>query len=71
MYGVLETEPFIRWMGSLRDRPTWVRLRRRLGKAACGNLGDVKPVGGVCRKCVGFSARTGAWSTRGKAAPSS
>lgn len=32
-------------MNSLRDRPTRIRLRRRLGKAARGNLGDVKPVG--------------------------
>lgn len=46
MYSVLETEPFIRWMTGLRDRPTRVRLQRRLGKAARGNLGDVRPVGG-------------------------
>ena len=45
MYTVLETDPFIDWVNSLRDRPTRIRLRRRLGKAARGNLGDVKPVG--------------------------
>ena len=32
-------------MNSLQDRPTRIRLRRSLGKAARGNLGDVKPVG--------------------------
>ena len=45
MYTVLETDTFIDWVKSLRDRPTRIRLRRRLGKAARGNLGDVKPVG--------------------------
>ena len=45
MYTVLETDTFIDWVNSLRDRPTRIRLRRRLGKAAHGNLGDVKPVG--------------------------
>ena len=45
MYTVLETDTFIDRVNSLRDRPTRIRLRRRLGKAARGNLGDVKPVG--------------------------
>ena len=45
MYTVLETDTFIHWVNSLRDRPTRIRLRRRLGKAVRGNLGDVKPVG--------------------------
>jgi len=45
MYTVLETEAFIDWVNSLRDRPTRIRLRRRLGKAVRGSLGDVKPVG--------------------------
>ena len=45
MYTVLETDTFIDWVNSLRDRPTRIRLRRRLGKAARGNLGDVKSVG--------------------------
>ena len=45
MYTVLETDTFIDWVSSLRDRPTRIRLRRRLGKATRGNLGDVKPVG--------------------------
>lgn len=33
MYTVLETDAFIDWVNSLRDRPTRIRLRRRLGKA--------------------------------------
>ena len=45
MYTVLETDAFIDWVNSLQDRPTRIRLRRKLGKAARGNLGDVKPVG--------------------------
>lgn len=45
MYSVLETESFALWVDGLRDMPTRVRLRRRLGKAARGSLGDVKPVG--------------------------
>ena len=45
MYTVLETDAFLDWVNSLRDQPTRIRLRRRLGKAMRGNLGDVKPVG--------------------------
>ncbi len=45
MYTVLETDAFIDWVNSLRDGPTRIRLRRRLGKAVRGNLGDIKPVG--------------------------
>jgi len=45
MYSVIETDRFSQWLESLRDRPTRVRLVRRLGKARRGILGDVKPVG--------------------------
>ena len=45
MYSVIETEHVVQWVDSLRDMPTRIRLRRRLGKATRGNLGDVKPVG--------------------------
>ena len=45
MYTVVETDVFQQWMGSLRDMPTRIRLRRRLGKAMRGTLGDVKAVG--------------------------
>ncbi|APW47333.1 type II toxin-antitoxin system RelE/ParE family toxin [Rhodoferax antarcticus] len=45
MYTVIETDTFQSWVDSLRDMPTRIRLRRRLGKAMRGNLGDVKAVG--------------------------
>lgn len=45
MYTVMETQVFADWVDSIRDMPTRIRLRRRLGKAMRGNLGDVKPVG--------------------------
>lgn len=45
MYSVIETEHFAEWVDSLRDMPTRIRLRRRLGKAMRGNLGDVKSIG--------------------------
>ena len=45
MCNVFETDTFERWVDGLRDRPTRIRLRRRLGKAMRGNLGDVKTVG--------------------------
>jgi putative addiction module killer protein len=45
MYSVFETDTFQHWVDDLRDMPTRIRLRRRLGKAMRGNLGDVKAVG--------------------------
>ena len=45
MYAVLETDTFQHWVNGLRDMPTRIRLRRRLGKAMRGNLGDVQAVG--------------------------
>ena len=45
MYTVIETDTFQSWVDGLRDMPTRIRLRRRLGKAMRGNLGDVKAVG--------------------------
>lgn len=45
MYNVIETDTFQQWVDGLRDRATRIRLRRRLGKAMRGNLGDVKAVG--------------------------
>ena len=33
------------WLNGLRDRPTRIRLARRLEKAQRGNLGDTQPVG--------------------------
>ena len=45
MFSVIETEEFTDWLTGLKDRPTRIRLARRLNKARRGNLGDIKPVG--------------------------
>ncbi len=45
MYSIIETEQFTRWLESIKDRVTRVRLQLRLRKASLGNLGDHKPVG--------------------------
>ena len=37
---------FDRWLDHVRDRPTRIRLLRRLEKAQRGLMGDVNPVGG-------------------------
>jgi putative addiction module killer protein len=45
MYTVKRTPEFDDWFAGLRDRPTRLRLLRRLEKAQSGFLGDVAPVG--------------------------
>ena len=45
MYIIKKMPQFDRWLDHLRDRPTRVRLLRRLEKAQRGLLGDVSPVG--------------------------
>ena len=45
MYRIKRTAVFANWLNDLKDRSAKARLIRRLEKAACGNLGDVKPVG--------------------------
>ena len=45
MFTVVETDEFSRWLGGLKDRPTRIRLARRLDKARRGILGDVAPEG--------------------------
>lgn len=45
MYSVIETESFADWVDGLHDMSTRIRLRRRVGRAKLGNLGDVKAVG--------------------------
>ena len=45
MFSVIETDEFTDWLTGLKDRPTRIRLARRLNKARRGNLGDIKPVG--------------------------
>ena len=45
MYTVKTLPEFDKWLDSLKDRITRLRLSRRLDKAQRGNLGDVKSVG--------------------------
>jgi putative addiction module killer protein len=45
MYTVKTLPEFDVWLDGLKDRVTRLRLSRRLDKAQCGNLGDVKPIG--------------------------
>lgn len=45
MFTVIETEAFSTWLEALRDRPTRIRMARRIDKARRGSLGDVAPVG--------------------------
>jgi putative addiction module killer protein len=45
MYTIKELPGFTDWLGGIKDRPTRLRLRRRLEKAQNGNLGNVEPVG--------------------------
>lgn len=45
MYTVIQIPAFANWLRAIKDRPTQVRLMKRLRKAQLGNLGDVKQVG--------------------------
>ena len=45
MYTVIQIPAFSDWLKAIKDRPTQVRLLKRLRKAQLGNLGDVKQVG--------------------------
>ncbi len=45
MYNVIQIPAFSDWLRAIKDRPTQVRLMKRLRKAQLGNLGDVKQVG--------------------------
>ncbi len=45
MLTVKHTPEFDDWLNGLKDRPTRIRLLRRLEKATRGLLGDVAPVG--------------------------
>jgi len=46
MFSIKRTDAFDVWLKGIRDGMTQRRLVKRLRKAALGNLGDVKPVGG-------------------------
>jgi putative component of toxin-antitoxin plasmid stabilization module len=58
MYTIKQLPQFSDWLSGLKDGLTR-RLATRLRKAALVNLGDVKPVGEVCSKCVSISVRVG------------
>jgi putative addiction module killer protein len=45
MYSIKPLPEFTAWLSGLKDKPTLIRLVRRLDKAQRGSLGDVKPVG--------------------------
>lgn len=45
MYIIKRLPEFDKWLNNLRDRPTRIRLLRRLEKAQRGLLGDVQPIG--------------------------
>ena len=45
MIEIRETERYVRWYESLRDRNARIRIDVRVGRLALGNLGDVKSVG--------------------------
>jgi len=41
-YEVLETETFIKWLTSLKDKITRVRIGKRIARIKYGNFGDTK-----------------------------
>lgn len=43
---IRQTDVFSRWFAALRDERAKARVAARLRRAALGNLGDAKPVGG-------------------------
>lgn len=45
MYSIKPLPEFRSWLAGVKDKPTLIRLLRRLDKAQRGNLGDVKTVG--------------------------
>lgn len=56
-YTLQQTPVFARWHSSLRDLRARIAIARRLERAAAGNLGDVKALGGeLCEMRVDISA---------------
>ena len=45
IYTIKPLPEFDAWLNGLKDKPTRVRLLKRLVRVAAGNLGDVKSVG--------------------------
>jgi putative addiction module killer protein len=46
MYTVRQTEEFVEWLDSLKDRKAQVRIVARLRHAEAGSLGDWQPIEG-------------------------
>lgn len=46
MFIIRRTEKFATWLDGLKDRTTRIRLNRRLERASCGHLGDIKLIDG-------------------------
>ena len=46
MIEIRETDRYVRWYESLRDRNARSRIDIRVRRLSIGNAGDVKPVGG-------------------------
>lgn len=46
MYTVLQTQEFAAWHAGIRDTRAKLAIVRRIDRAAAGNLGDFKSVGG-------------------------
>ena len=45
MVEIRQTEAYVRWFGSLRDRMARARIDVRIRRLSLGNLGDVRAVG--------------------------
>jgi len=45
-YEIVSTETFDKWLRKLRDRRAFLAIANRITRAAAGNLGDVRAVGG-------------------------
>lgn len=46
MFTVLQTEEFVTWLDSLKDKRAQVRIAARLRKVEAGSLGDWQPIQG-------------------------
>lgn len=45
MFEIRKTDVFVQWLDGLRDIHARARVLARIERLACGNPGDVKPVG--------------------------
>ena len=45
MIEIRQTDRFMRWFASLRDRQARMRIQARVRRLSIGNPGDVRPVG--------------------------